>query len=197
MEQLQALGRNLHVEHRDTRDVPAWPAQAGNQTDAYGIVAPNIDDRDHCRCRLRRQRIRIADGQDHCDPAGHHIGNDRRQSIGLTAGRAIFDCEVATFDQARFFQTLLKPDIASHGRAAQVTNHRHRRLLPPSHERPRRRRAAEQPDELAADHSITSSASASSFAGRGRVPSLSWHNSRPPLGGKGDVHLGGEGTADE
>jgi hypothetical protein len=39
------------------------------------------------------------------------------------------------------------------------SHHRHRRLLRLRRERPRRYRAAEQRDELAAAHSITSSAS--------------------------------------
>ena len=43
-----------------------------------------------------------------------------------------------------------------------IPDHRHRRLLRPRRERPRRRRAAEQRDELAPLHSITSSARASS-----------------------------------
>src|SRR5262249_6422929 len=42
---------------------------------------------------------------------------------------------------------------------------RHRRLLCPRCQRPPRRRAAEQRDELAPPHSITSSASASSLSG--------------------------------
>src|SRR5262249_25104708 len=45
------------------------------------------------------------------------------------------------------------------------SDHRHRLLLCPRHERPCGRRAAEQRDELAALHSITSSASASSSGG--------------------------------
>ena len=49
--------------------------------------------------------------------------------------------------------------------ATQKSNHRHRRLLRARRERPRRRRAAEQRDELAASHSITSSARASRVGG--------------------------------
>src|ERR1700704_5015686 len=41
--------------------------------------------------------------------------------------------------------------------AVEEPNHRHPRLLRPRRKRPRRRRAAKQRDELAADHSITSS----------------------------------------
>ena len=48
------------------------------------------------------------------------------------------------------------------------TDHGHRRLLPARRERPRGRAAAEQGDELAPFHSITSSARASSVAGTSR-----------------------------
>src|SRR6266446_1264889 len=49
-------------------------------------------------------------------------------------------------------------------------DYRRNRLLRPRRERPRRSRAAEQRDELAASHSITSSASASSSAVPGTSP---------------------------
>jgi hypothetical protein len=42
--------------------------------------------------------------------------------------------------------------------AVEESDHRHRRLLRPRRQRPRRRRAAEQRNELAPFHSITSSA---------------------------------------
>src|SRR5258707_7726371 len=47
----------------------------------------------------------------------------------------------------------------------EMPDHRHRGLLRARRERPRDRRAAEQGDELAALHSITSSASAMSLSG--------------------------------
>jgi hypothetical protein len=54
----------------------------------------------------------------------------------------------------------------------QKTDHRHRRLLRALRERPRRRCAAEQRDERAPPHSITSSASASSAEGTARPSAL-------------------------
>src|SRR5262245_44769619 len=54
-----------------------------------------------------------------------------------------------------------------------MADHRHRRLLRPRRDRPRRSRAAEQRHELATpDHSITSSASASSVGGISRPSAL-------------------------
>src|SRR6516164_8392357 len=59
--------------------------------------------------------------------------------------------------------------LARNERGAEEPNHRHVRLLRARRERPRRRRAAEQRDELAPfhlrGHSITSSARASSVGG--------------------------------
>ena len=57
-------------------------------------------------------------------------------------------------------------------RAAEEPDHRHRRLLRARRERPRGRRAAEQRDELAPLHSITSSARASSVGGTSRPSAL-------------------------
>src|SRR5262249_30394057 len=54
------------------------------------------------------------------------------------------------------------------GRAYARMRPRHRLLLRPRRERPPRRRTAEQRDELAAFHSITSSASARSLSGTWR-----------------------------
>jgi hypothetical protein len=55
--------------------------------------------------------------------------------------------------------------------AAQNSDHRPRRLLRARQQRPRKRRAAEQRDERASSHSITSSARASSMGGTVR-PSI-------------------------
>src|SRR5262245_50724325 len=90
---------------------------------------------------------------------------------------AKFDGNILALDVARLFQAAAecsderRPLI---GRAAvQMADHRHRRLLRARGKRPRRRRAAEQRDERAApDHSITSSAPASSVAGTVRLSIL-------------------------
>src|SRR5262249_23137933 len=94
-----------------------------------------------------------------------------RQSIDLIVGRPILNRKVATFNQAGFFQALLKARFAGHGRAAQIHNHRHG-LLRARDNRPRGRSAAEKRDERApAAHSITSSAATSSVCGTVR-PSI-------------------------
>src|SRR5262249_59549058 len=74
---------------------------------------------------------------------------------------AIFDRDVLALDIAGIFQTLAKCAqrvLVRAGRSGiEHPDHRHRRLLRPPRERPHRR-DAEQRDELATFHSISSSA---------------------------------------
>src|SRR5262249_43050268 len=93
----------------------------------------------------------------------------------LTLGPAVLHCDIAALDVAGFVETL--PDRVELAgsftvRAAEQANHRHRRLLRPRRERQRRCRAAEQRDERAAVHSITSSARATRVAGTSRPSAL-------------------------
>src|SRR5262249_42974489 len=87
---------------------------------------------------------------------------------------AIFDRDILALDIVGFLQALAKCTQSVHVHisrcALEEADHRHRRLLRACCERPRRR-AAEQPDELAALHSITSSAATSSLSGTVR-PSI-------------------------
>src|SRR5262249_6569422 len=70
---------------------------------------------------------------------------------------------VVAVDETSFLQAVAERRYPVDGidsrRRVEKADHRHRRLLRPRCERPRRRRAAEQRDECAAFHSITSSAS--------------------------------------
>src|SRR5262245_38229866 len=83
--------------------------------------------------------------------------------------QAILDRLILALDIAGLLQTRMKH--ARHGceavgqSAVEEPDHRHRRLLRARRERPRRR-AAEQRDERAALHSITSSARASRLSGK-------------------------------
>src|SRR5262249_31716805 len=89
----------------------------------------------------------------------------------------VFDRDILTLDIAGVLEALTESAQTLHipvrRRGVKKTDHRHRRLLRPRPERPRRRRAAEQRDELAAaTHSITSSARASSAGGTSRPSAL-------------------------
>src|SRR5262249_52323625 len=91
------------------------------------------------------------------------LGREFGGAVAASLRPAIVDRKVATLDPAEFAQPLHKsgdPMAVGRRRAgAQETDSRQlSRLLRPRRERPRRRRAAEQRDELATFHSITSSA---------------------------------------
>src|SRR5262245_45595203 len=109
------------------------------------------------------------------DLRANEISRQLRQPIVLTVGPAIFYRRVAAFYVARFAQT---PSECRHGRlgtgrsGVKIPDHWHR-LLCARRDRPSRRRAAEQRDELAAGtHSITSSARASRVGGTSRPSAL-------------------------
>jgi hypothetical protein len=89
--------------------------------------------------------------------------------------RPIIDGEVSPLDQAALVETSSHDGnerrIGGRRTAAEEADHRHRRLLRPRGERPRRR-SAESQDELAASHSITSSARPMSGSGTVRPSAL-------------------------
>ena len=90
---------------------------------------------------------------DHGDLPANQFGRQRRQPIELTLGPAVFNRHVLALDVACLLQALAEcaQTIRVRRQAMWVEepDHRHRRLLRPRRERPRRRRAAEQRDELA------------------------------------------------
>src|SRR5262245_2337638 len=100
----------------------------------------------------------------------NEVGRQCWHAIDLVLRPSVFDRDVLAFDIAGFLQTLTErgrhgPIPVGRG-AVEKPNHRHRCLLRTRGHRPRRGRAAEQRDELAAGaHSMTSSARASSDGG--------------------------------
>ena len=132
-----------------------------------GIVASREHDGNRRSRRLGRERCRVS--------ASYNHGALRRTRSAASAGSrsnpiicpAVFDRYVLALDIAL---PSFRPRRNADNRCAErikrripeEADHRHRRLLRARRERPRRRRAAEQRDELAALHSITSSARASS-----------------------------------
>src|SRR5215469_10498400 len=99
---------------------------------------------------------------DHRHLTAYQIGCEVGQSVVLVLRPAILDRHILTLDVAGFTNAL--PECGqitctiSKRRAAGETDHRHRRLLRASRERPRHRCAGQQRDERAAPHSMTSSA---------------------------------------
>src|SRR5262245_51864362 len=113
---------------------------------------------------------------DHRHLTAYQIGCEVGQSVSLVLRPAILDRHILTLDVAGFTKALAEcGQIActiGRPRGAEEPDHRHRRLLRARRERPAGRPAAEQRDELAASHSITSSASASSRSGTFRPSAL-------------------------
>src|SRR5262249_40033792 len=146
------------------------PVEAGNKTN--WIEAYLKDDRYCRRCSLGRERCWYAARRgDDRHLTAHQFSSQRGQSIELILRPAIFDRDVLTFDVAGFVQASIKRGhavAAGFERATvQEPDSRHRGLLCARRERPRGR-AADEHDERAALHSITSSARASKVGGISR-----------------------------
>src|SRR5215470_2744889 len=109
---------------------------------------------------------------DHRHLTAYQIGCEVGQSVVLVLRPAILDRHILTLDVAGFTNALPEcGQIActiSKRRAAEEPDHWHRSLLRARGERPRRRSPAEQRNEFAPFHSITSSAATSRPGGTGR-----------------------------
>src|SRR5262249_37800765 len=98
----------------------------------------------------------------------------RREPVVLV-GHANIEGDVAALDEAHFAQALAECAnvVGVHpGAVGEISDYRHRRLLRARRERPRSCLASDERDELAAVHSITSSARASSVGGTSRPSAL-------------------------
>src|SRR5262249_47364417 len=151
--------------------------QAGDKPHLYRIANGGEDN----GCRRGRSLCchcsRGGQGDDHSHLALNQIGGHGWQSIVLTSRPTLLGSDVLPFDKSKFVQALEKggyersPLSSCH--ATEKPNHRP--LLPARRDWPRRRRTAEQRDELASlhrcNHSITSLAAASSLSGTVR-PSI-------------------------
>src|SRR5262245_19047444 len=168
-QEVKALVGDIGFLERKSGDVTARPRQTRDQAAADGVSRHSKNDRDHgCRL-LSRRNGGSSIGDDNVDVEP----NELRRKFGIALAAAlripIFNRKIATFDPAELAQPLHKSsDPLTFGRrrgGPQVTDSRQLpRLLRPHRERPHRR-AAEQRDELAPPHSMTSSARARSVGG--------------------------------
>src|SRR5262249_50055078 len=133
------------------------------------ISANAKGDRDRRGRSFGRKSRRIANRSDNGDATADEVGHERRQAVVLAGKPVVLDRHVLALDVARFAKAFTKRGCMAYGTiersTAEKADHRHRRLLRARRERPRGSCAAEQRDELAPVHSITSSASASSLSG--------------------------------
>src|SRR5262249_41813295 len=143
-----------------------------DETKPDWMVGDGKDDGDRRGCSLGREGRDGAFGRgDHGNLSAHQFTGQRRQPIILTVRPAVFDCDVLALDMARLLQPLSKRaqtlPVVLERCGAEEADHRECRLLRARRKRPRRR-TAEQRDEFAPLHSITSSARASSVGGTSR-----------------------------
>src|SRR5262249_12337485 len=140
----------------------AWARQTFDDAGANRISRGCENDRDH-RCRLPgRERRESVVRNDHIDLEPGELGGDLGQSLAASLRPPIFAPSVAALAPAKLTQSLDKgggpfPLCRCRPRAQQ-THERGFAPLRARPARPRRGRAAEQRDELAPLHSITSSA---------------------------------------
>src|SRR5262245_8876406 len=174
MQQFESLRSYRHVPSGYPGHVATWSMQAGDKSQFDRVQSYVEDDWDRGgRCLGRQCSGGTGRHSNHSHLTTNQIVRQRRKSIVPTLCPAIFNRHVPAFDITGFFQALVeggqteRVGLARAG--ADASNHRHRWLLRPRRYRPRRRRTTEQRDELAPpDHSITSSARASSVAGTSR-----------------------------
>ena len=102
----------------------------------------------------------------------YEISRQLTKSCVLALRPAEFQRDILPFLVTGFRETFAECGYLLRSRSGRAgiekSDHRHRRLLRARSERPRSHRAAEQRDELAALHSITSSARATSMEGSSR-----------------------------
>src|SRR5262249_28015348 len=173
-EQPQVLTRDRRFGTAEAGAVALGLCNILHQANGYGITAPCEHDWNGLRLLLHRPRHNRSTCDDHvgCERYQlHRIGADM---VGIISGEAKVDPQVAAFNPAELYERLLKGSPASlrygiaFGPAKEPADPPHAlALLRQRRHRPRHCRAAKQRDELAAPrHSITSSARASTVAGR-------------------------------
>src|SRR5262245_47764049 len=172
MQQPKLLCPKLRRNEGDTGDVAARLVETGDEAELNRVAAGYEDYRDRRSRRLGYNCRGDVMRSDHRHRTTYQIGCEVGQSLDLVLRPAILDHDILALDVAAFTNPLPEGGqitcTIGKRRTAEETDHRHRRLLRPRRERPSRR-AAEQCDEVAAhNHSITSSARASSLSGTSR-----------------------------
>src|SRR5262249_6508678 len=159
-QQFQSLCPEITEVDVYTGGVTPWPTQAVDESNRDRVSGRSKYNRNRRGRSLGRQRRRSAGRGHHDHSTTTQIGRQHRQPVILAVCPAILDRHVLAFDVAGFVQAAMecgqKRRIGVTRPAIEVAYHWHRWLLRAPGQRPRGRRAAEQRDELAAPHSITS-----------------------------------------
>src|SRR5262245_47379414 len=167
MQEPQPFGTNFTEEKIEPGRIAARPGEVRDETYFCWVFGDAEDDRDRRGSSFGRKRSRgVAGRGDNVHAASDEVRHQRRQATVLALKPMVLDRYVLTLDIAGQAGAERRC-VARHatGRPRMYdSDDGHRRLLRVRRERPRRR-AAEQGDELAAVHSMTSSAIASSDGG--------------------------------
>src|SRR6516165_7109260 len=162
---------------RQAGDVAPWARQTCDQAGTDRVAETNEDDRDYCCDLLCRNCGWGSLGDNDIDLESDELCSDFAVAFVASLRPANLDCVGSVLDPAKLAQSLHKGGDPSAlcrrcGAAHEPDSRELYRLLRDRRERPRCYRAAEQRDELASPHSITSSASASSLSGTVRPSAL-------------------------
>src|SRR5262245_17342504 len=162
-EQLKLLRRRVIVGARQSSDVAPRTPQARDKALTNGVEHAGDDNRERASRLLRRADSGRHRRDDHIDLLPHKLRCQVRQPLILSARVAGVHDEVRTLDIAKGTHPLPEPFVivgVACGRAREEkSNPPHLAcLLRARRDRPRRRSATEHRDELAAPHSMTSSA---------------------------------------
>src|SRR5262249_2528819 len=144
----------------------AWSGEARDETTPDRVRVDGKDDRNN-RCGLLERWNCSAKCNYDFDSQSDELSRNLRISLHAVFRPAMLDCDGSALDPAELakpFQKRGVPRALRPTRSRAEKPDRRQLLLRARRERPRGRRAAEQRDELAALHSITSSARASSAA---------------------------------
>src|SRR5262245_10382481 len=173
LEQFDPLGPHGGLVHRRPGHVAAGSGHAGDETGLNGISHLDEHDRDGVRLLLQRANPGGALDDDRVRRQLHEVLR-KSPKISRTGSGAMVNPNIAPVHPSQLPERVLECLNARHchrvalGKPGQKADPPDAfRLLRARRERPRRR-AAVQRDELAPSHSITSSARASTVAGKSR-----------------------------
>src|SRR5262245_38105954 len=172
----QPLRAQRRLKRGETSDVASRTGKALDITHSNWIANHHENDRKRWRFPMQRRHCRVGRSQNQIGMHADQFFRIGARKIGIAARPSIQDLDVSSCDPTKLLKSVLKQSYAPLGcwivwiaAAEQNANPpRPARLLSARNDRPPRRRAAEQRDELAAFHSITSSARASSVGGTSR-----------------------------
>src|SRR6516162_3766044 len=159
---------------REAGDIVAWSGEARDETTPDRVRVDGKDDRNN-RCGLLERWNCSAKCNYDVDSQSDELSGNLCVSLHAVFRPAMLDCDGSALDPAELakpFQKRGVPRTLRPTRSRAEKPDRRQLLLPARRERPRRRRAAEQRDELATSHSITSSARASIVVGTSRPSAL-------------------------